>query len=259
MDASDRVSDGNLHYVCIDSRDRDVSLFPDPSSYVVPFSSTLLSVLDVELVYAQYTILQSSTDSVGRYIVLVIDECSPNNVVSNASRLPADAFTCLPTTGSSGSGLLEYSSRSTFRSVKRFAPPRAKLDRLSLRFFGADGRPAAGVLGEHMLRFEVRAAPYRQDLVDRGDVDTRDKIARVLLKLNRRLLAMQEHQDHQQASKDQGPGLEAFSTGTGIEAVEGDDDARRTWLNKRTALGVGATVLLAAGGVALHRRLRLKD
>jgi hypothetical protein len=139
------------HYVCIDSSDRDRKLYPKPCSYVVHLPTTIGPVVEVELVYAQYT--KTTPDG---YVVLVLDECAPNNIVVTGDRSLCNAFTVLPLTAAFN----EYNV-SMFRSIKRFDPYRAKLNRLTIQFHSADGTLAES-FRDHMMRFEIRTAVVRQ-------------------------------------------------------------------------------------------------
>jgi hypothetical protein len=262
-------------FVCVDSHDRDKTLYPIPQSYVFRFPETITNVMEVELVYAQYE--KFGPDG---YCMLVIEECAPNIVVMNSSRR-ANAFTVMPTMESTN----EYKS-DAYRSFKRFNPPLAKLDRLSISFLMASGRPARS-FKEHMLRFEVRTASFRQDLIPYWrQADEMQRISKALLKLNRRIkildnmeqLLLPRHgqqqiliQDNPKHGRKHGKKevQEAFSssgtamlTAATVEDVEefGDDDQHHQHQQdssmstlRKAAIGVGAAAAVAAAGYAAHR------
>lgn len=163
-------------YVCVDSRDRDKSNFPQPNSYVITFPDTIFQVWEVELVYAQYQRFAAEF-----YIYLILDECSPNSIVMNNSTLQ-NAFTILPLNGMFN----EYNS-SMYKSVKRFFPFKAKLDHLTIRFVDQNGKPAN--MQDHLLRFEIRTFPPRADAATR-DMNTITKVVKSVIKLDRLVKTM---------------------------------------------------------------------
>ncbi len=174
-----------VHNVCVDSRSRDIASYPDPWSYVIPLTDTLQNVLDIELTYAQYSLIDAPTPGPD-YIILSIDECTPNNFAATTPAL-VDAFTTLPMRLSTNSHF-EY-TRDMYRSIKRFAVPKAKLSRLTISFSMSNGRPLTS-LGDHMLRFEVRSAPTIVANAT-GNRQLQEDLVRVLPKLNRRLRALE--------------------------------------------------------------------
>jgi hypothetical protein len=169
-----------VHYVTVDSRDRNKTQYPDPVNYVVQFPEALTNVLQVELVYAQY---DKFTDEA--YINLVLDECAPNSFTINNAAYNVNAFTQLPVTA----GFNEY-TRNMYRSIKRFDPPKSTLSRLTVSFRTAKG--TRGGVKEHFMRFEIRSLPVRADFIPRHPSGTQEELLRVLQKLSRRLRLFEE-------------------------------------------------------------------
>jgi hypothetical protein len=186
-----------VHNVCIDSRSRDTAVYPNTFAYVIPLTDTLQNVMDIELTYAQYSV-DSEASPFGpspSYIILSIDECTPNNFAATSPAL-AGAYTILPLSraASLSSSLIEY-TRDMYRSIKRFPAPKAKLSRMTISFRAPDGSPLTS-LSDHLLRFEVRSAPVVSPLS--GNTQrrhTEEVLSSVLPKLNRRLRALEASLD----------------------------------------------------------------
>lgn len=170
----------NVHYVSVDSRDRNKELYPDPNSYTITFPDKLTNVLQVELVYAQY---EKYTNEA--YINLIIDECAPNTLTLNNATYNTNAFTQLPVT----QAFNEY-TRNMFRSIKRFAPPKPSMTRMTISFRTSTG--LRGGVKDHFLRFEIRSLPVRADYLPRHPSGTQEELLRVLTKLARRMNTLDE-------------------------------------------------------------------
>jgi hypothetical protein len=166
-------------YVNIDSRDRDKKAYPDPNVYMVSFVETIKNVSRIELVYAQY---EKFTDE--HYMNLVIDECSPNSVPTNSRSVNIDAFTQLPITNT----YCEY-NKSMYVSAKDFLPPKAKLDRLTLRFQTTSGRKAN--IADHFLRFEITCMHPVHTVVSQEVSKSQDRTLKVLCHIAKQLSVLQ--------------------------------------------------------------------
>lgn len=136
----------DVSYLSMDSRKRNMQLFPDASRYVVDFDRVFKDVVSVELVYALYGKFGDED-----YVNLYIDELVPN-MVSNCTQI-GGSFTQLPLLLPKN----EY-TRDKFRSIKVFPTPLNKLAKFSVRFMGFDG--IAYPIREHMLRFEITCLKF---------------------------------------------------------------------------------------------------
>jgi hypothetical protein len=125
----------------IDSNFRDKSIYPNPSSYTISFDNVFKNVASVELVYAIY-----EKNGVDLYINMQVDELSPN-LISNSNHI-SGSFCQLPLIHP----LNSYDS-STYKSIKIFDKPLAKLSKFTIRFLKPDG--SLYNMRDHMLRFEV--------------------------------------------------------------------------------------------------------
>ena len=131
--------------IVVDSRLRDRTAHPSPSSYVVKLDEELRNVETLELVYAVYP-----TFGTERYVNLFVSEMEgAGSVVTLNSSEVGGAFTQLPLVHP----VNEYTPARHFRSISRFRSPLARLPRLTLDFKDAFG--ALYPVGDHMLRFEA--------------------------------------------------------------------------------------------------------
>lgn len=232
----------HVHNVCVDSRARDTTAYPHPWAYVVPLTDVLQNVLDVELVYAQYSVDSASADLLPNYVILAVEECAPNNFAATTPAL-SGAFTILP----ASSATVEY-THEKYRSVKRFAVPKAKLSRLTLSFFASDGRPLT-TLGEHLLRFEVRTAPHLS-LAGQERRQINEQLHVVLPKLNRRLRALEAALAR--AAADAAVDHPATLPATPSSATSSSTTSMA--LIKRTALLAAVTGAAGYAGYRVYRR-----
>lgn len=138
----------DIHYVTIDSRFRDMSIFPTTASYIVPFEDVFKNVISVELVYALYE--RPGNAAYMKYASLFIDELS-GNTIGNGNAING-AFTQLPITDGSMNRSVIY-TRKIFRSIKVFQLPLSKLSRFTIRFINFEEQPL--IMSEHLLRFEI--------------------------------------------------------------------------------------------------------
>lgn len=129
----------------VDSRQRDTTKYPSPNAYVLDLPEPLRNVSSVELVYAVYHKFGNET-----YFTLSVEELEPN--VVSCSNSVTRSFTQLPLLNMD----LNVYTHMAYRSVKRFAQPRGKISRLTIRLLNQDGRLAP--IKEHVLRFEVTFA-----------------------------------------------------------------------------------------------------
>lgn len=133
--------------IWIDSRDRDLSKYPNASSYRVSIDPPLRGVSAVELAYAQY-----DTSGSDRYAVLEIDELSSGSKLSTSGGNP-DAFAHLPMTAPSA-GINEFLGASgTYPCFKYLSVPLEVLDRLTVRFATRDGGDYP--VSEHVIRIDA--------------------------------------------------------------------------------------------------------
>lgn len=140
----------NKFVVCIDSRSRNMDLYPNAFDYTAEFQKTFKNIVSIELVAAIYDGV--STD---RYVNLMIDEMD-SDIVSNTN-VSNGSFTQLPLTLT----INQYTS-DQYKSIKTFDHPLAKLSKLTIRFMGINALPYP--ISEHYLRFELVCCKYESTI-----------------------------------------------------------------------------------------------
>jgi hypothetical protein len=162
----------------------------------------------------------------------------------------SNAFTQLPLTNSAN----EY-TRNIYRSYKRFHPPRAKLDRLTISFTNQDGTDAD--FKDHYMRFEIRCMPFRIDRIDRSDNNTHELIVRALRKMNLRLksLGTREYLDKVTVDADEDTNNKTGGADKFVSPNEAEpfDRSPHNSARNKVAVGLGAAAAIAATGYAAHR------
>lgn len=131
-------------YLIIDSRDRDLTKYTNPSEYIIDLDNIIKNIVNIEFWYAQYTKPTTSE----HYINMHIREFDVDNFTKNNNF--KDAFVQLPLTG----GDVMTISGSDFASTKTFHTPLSKLSRLHIRFTQYNG-DLFDDMTEHLLRFKV--------------------------------------------------------------------------------------------------------
>lgn len=129
-------------YFIIDSRERNIDVYPDPNNYVINIESTLRNVISVELLYAIY--VKNGTEF---YVNLQIDELM-NDTISTSTEAKK-AFVQLP--------LLEYYNEFTSHrtsAYKEFIQPLSKLNRFTISFKNFQGEYHS--IGDHFMKFEIK-------------------------------------------------------------------------------------------------------
>lgn len=140
MNASDKV------YLLIDSRERDVNIYPNPNQYVIHLENSIKNVESIVLLHAIYP----KKHGTELYVTLHVDELHPK-AVSNNDGLKK-SFAQLPMINF----LNEYKhdlSTPNHLTGRIFEQPLAKLNKLSISFLDFNGE--LSVMGEHFLKFEV--------------------------------------------------------------------------------------------------------
>ena len=140
----------------VDSRKRDVLLYPSPDRYVADLDEVAKNVESVELVSAIYP--QTGTEMV---VNLDVRELSVR-LLTNCTAI-STSFTLLPMT----KPVNEYTG-GDYRSVRRFRVPLEKLSKLSIAWSDVEGAPYP--MGEHLLRFEVVTSEHNS-AIDTGYVE----------------------------------------------------------------------------------------
>jgi hypothetical protein len=129
----------------IDSRDRDMRLYPEPNRYVVDLYDVLKNVVSVDLIYALYP--KHGTEF---YVNLNIDEVEQSNVGPNTHLLKA--FAQLPLV----SHINEI--KNELRTLVELQRPIAKLAKFTISFTDHTGQLYD--MSEHLLRFEIKSQIY---------------------------------------------------------------------------------------------------
>ena len=135
-------------HLLIDSRERNLDIFPSFNDYVIKLDNIIKNVISVNLIYAIYP---KSGDE--NYVNLCIEEfntkCISNNDVLR------DAFIQLP--------LLTYFNefRQDVHNKVHFRKPISKLSKLSIKFLDYFGQKYE--IGDHFLRFEIEYYVYNSN------------------------------------------------------------------------------------------------
>lgn len=130
-------------YLIIDSRDRDITKYPNPSEYIIDLDNIVKNIVEIQFWYAQYT----KPTTTEHYVNMHIQEFDIDNFTKNNNF--KDAFVQLPLTGD-----MMTISGSDFDSTKNFQTPLNKLSKLHIRFTKYNSELFDNMT-EHLLRFKV--------------------------------------------------------------------------------------------------------
>lgn len=126
------------HYLCISSRDRDVSLYPETNNYVVHLQSEFKNISSIELVQAIIPDKNSVTSE--PYLLLKIQELE--DVMVSSDRNISDSFAilqlCPPTTTG---GFIQIDKRIHENTIKNFKTPKASLKKMTVSITDYVGAP----------------------------------------------------------------------------------------------------------------------
>jgi hypothetical protein len=137
----------NKTYLIVDSRDRDIIKFPNPSEYIIELDILLRNILKIKFMYAQYT----KPDIVGvddTYVNLHIEEFDTKNI--SIKKNSKSAFLQLPLSDS----ILSRISGKDFIAKKYFQSPLNKLNKLQIKFTKYNEEVFENMT-EHLLKFEI--------------------------------------------------------------------------------------------------------
>jgi hypothetical protein len=135
------------NYILIDSRDRNISIHPEPNTYVLKLNDIVKNIFSVKLVYALYPKHGNEF-----YTNVHIEEFAPNAVSNN--RYLMESFTQIPMMNYYN----EYKSELSDKIGKYFELPIPKLTQLTIKFINYGGELA--IMGEHFLKFEIEHLIY---------------------------------------------------------------------------------------------------
>ena len=142
-----RVPKTNKTYLIVDSRDRDIIKFPNPSEYIIELDILLRNILKIKFMYAQY----SKPETVGvddTYVNLHIEEFDTKNI--SIKKNSKSAFLQLPLSDS----ILNRISGKDFIAKKYFQSPLNKLNKLQIKFTKYNEEVFENMT-EHLLKFEI--------------------------------------------------------------------------------------------------------
>jgi hypothetical protein len=131
--------------ILIDSRERNLDIFPESNKYVINLEDTIKNVISFNLEYAVYP-----KHGIEFYVNMHIEEINYNRLSSN--RWLRDSFIQLP--------LIDYLNefKSDESNKVEFPKPISKLSKLSISFIDFAGNPYS--MGEHFLRFNLEYYVY---------------------------------------------------------------------------------------------------
>jgi hypothetical protein len=146
-------------YLIIDSRDRNMDIYPDPANYVINLENIVKNLVEVELIYALYN--KNDTDT---YVNLQIEEFLPDTVSNNHNI--REAFVQLPMLNH----INEFTSN-RISATKIFKQPMNKLSRISIKFVKYDG--SLHDIGDHFMKFQIKLYNH-SDILDKHSLDHSD-------------------------------------------------------------------------------------
>jgi hypothetical protein len=135
------------NYILIDSRDRNLTIHPEPNTYVLKLNDVVKNIFSVKLVYALYPKHGNEF-----YTNVHIEEFAPNAISNNQYLM--ESFTQIPMMNYYN----EYKSELSDKIGKYFELPIPKLTQLTIKFINYGGELA--VMGEHFLKFEIEHLVY---------------------------------------------------------------------------------------------------
>ena len=148
------------HYVCINSADRDISVYPQPQYYRIKLDTPLRNIKSVELIAATVPDKNNVRDE--PYLVVKIDELP--NIDFSGNNAAGDGFAIIQLKSpTKADGFVNAESSLMSRSVKTFKTPLASLAQLTITLatysgapfnFGNDAAGPAKAL-QNMLLFRV--------------------------------------------------------------------------------------------------------
>ena len=141
-----KMKSNDKTYLLIDSRERDIEVYPEPNKYVINLENIIKNVESINLVHAIYP-KKHGTEI---YVNLHIDEFNPKTVSNN--NFLRDSFAQLPMIDFLNEYKHDNSTPNNYNG-RLFEQPLAKLSKLSISFIDFDGE--LSVMGEHFLKFEV--------------------------------------------------------------------------------------------------------
>lgn len=122
-----------IHYVCINSSDRDTTAYPKVNNYRINFEDTFKNVSSIEIVNG--TVANQATVQANPYLVVRVDGLNHLNFSNKNINKGFALFYLKPTTGAHVQpelGVLQ-------RNIRTFRTPLASLNSLSISLTSPDG------------------------------------------------------------------------------------------------------------------------
>lgn len=126
------------HYLTVSSRERDVSIYPDPNHYVITFPREFKNIYSIELI--QSIIPAQNAVEEEPYLLLHIDEIE--DVMVSTNRNISDAFAILQMTSPvTANGFMNVDKRIHENTVKYYRIPKATLAKMTVTITDWAGTP----------------------------------------------------------------------------------------------------------------------
>jgi hypothetical protein len=126
----------NTHYVSVSSKDRDRSIYPSVSNYIIDLPNEFKNIYSIELIQAIIPAKNNADEE--PYLLLNIGEIS-DVVLSNDKNI-SDSFAILqPNTPIKAGGFMQIDKRIHENTVKYYKTPKANLSRMTIKILDSLG------------------------------------------------------------------------------------------------------------------------
>lgn len=126
----------NTHYVSVSSKDRDRSIYPSVSDYIIDLPNEFKNIYSVELIQAIIPAKNNADEE--PYLLLNIGEIS-DVVLSNDKNI-SDSFAILqPNSPIKDGGFMQIDKRIHENTVKYYKTPKANLSRMTIKILDSLG------------------------------------------------------------------------------------------------------------------------
>lgn len=126
------------YYLTVSSKERDITMYPNPNQYAVTFPREFKNIYSIELIQA---IVPAQNDpQLEPYLLLHIEELE--DVMVSTDRYISDAFAVLQMTSPvAAGGFINVDKRIHENTVKYYKIPRATLSKMTIRITDWEGMP----------------------------------------------------------------------------------------------------------------------
>lgn len=126
------------HYLCLSSKERDITLFPDPNTYTIHFSKEFKNISSIELIQA----IIPDKNNVTREPFLLVKIAELEDVISSNDRNITDSFAILQMTRPTEASYFVNIDKKIHENVTlQFHTPKASLSKMTITITDCDGVP----------------------------------------------------------------------------------------------------------------------